>query len=237
MIHIRPERPEDQATIHQLAVAAYGREDEAEVVDQLRQGPGGRPGPDRRGGRTGRRAHRFLDGDGQLHLRRLDRPRAGPHGRGPGPAGPGNRNRPGPGGLDECRKTGAEVVVVLGRPDYYPRFGFKPAKPLGVTWEIDVSEEAFMLAELQDGALAGRRGVVAITRPTTSSDISRIDGQFSRVLKNALLSEQGRPAKLCDLKSRAIWINWQYLLLPIYLEKVQGGLFQQPVRGQRRNIG
>ena len=52
------------------------------------------------------------------------------------------------------------VVVVLGHPHYYPRFGFVPAKPLGIVWEHDAPDEAFMVKEIQEGALAHTRGVV-----------------------------------------------------------------------------
>lgn len=63
-------------------------------------------------------------------------------------------------GLEECLRRGHEVVFVLGHPGYYPRFGFEPAKPRGITCEYPVPEEAFMLKELRAGALAGRTGVV-----------------------------------------------------------------------------
>jgi len=63
-------------------------------------------------------------------------------------------------GLEECRKTWYEVVVVLGHPEFYPRFGFEPSKPLGIRWEKDVPEEVFMVTELREGALAERGGVV-----------------------------------------------------------------------------
>ena len=35
-------------------------------------------------------------------------------------------------GLDSCRERGACFVVLIGHPDYYPRFGFVPAGPLGL---------------------------------------------------------------------------------------------------------
>jgi len=63
-------------------------------------------------------------------------------------------------GLEECRSLGYEVVVVLGHPTYYPRFGFVPAKPKGITCEFEVPEEAFMVLELREGALRGRSGMV-----------------------------------------------------------------------------
>ena len=63
-------------------------------------------------------------------------------------------------GLAECRRLGHEIVVVLGHPDYYPRFGFVPGKPKGIDCEFEVPEEAWMILELREGALAGRRGIV-----------------------------------------------------------------------------
>jgi putative acetyltransferase len=63
-------------------------------------------------------------------------------------------------GLEACLAAGHEVVVVLGHPHYYPRFGFRIAAPLGIRWEMPAPDEAFMVRELREGALAGRRGVV-----------------------------------------------------------------------------
>jgi len=63
-------------------------------------------------------------------------------------------------GLAECRRLGHEVVVVLGHPDYYPRFGFIPARPRGINCEFEVPEEAWMLLELREGVLTGRQGIV-----------------------------------------------------------------------------
>lgn len=63
-------------------------------------------------------------------------------------------------GLAACRAAGHEVVVVVGHPAYYPRFGFVRARPLGLTSEPPFPDEAFMVAELTPGALHGRRGVV-----------------------------------------------------------------------------
>lgn len=63
-------------------------------------------------------------------------------------------------GLDACRALGRDVVVVLGHPDYYPRFGFVPAPPRGITCKWPVPDDVFMVVELTPGALAGRRGRV-----------------------------------------------------------------------------
>jgi putative acetyltransferase len=63
-------------------------------------------------------------------------------------------------GLEECGRAGHEIVVVVGHPEYYPRFGFLPAKRFGIRYEEEVPEEVFMLVELREGALAGRSGIV-----------------------------------------------------------------------------
>jgi putative acetyltransferase len=63
-------------------------------------------------------------------------------------------------GLTACRSAPYGVVVVLGHPHYYPRFGFALAKPLGIVWEHDAPDEAFMVQELREGALTQTKGVV-----------------------------------------------------------------------------
>ena len=63
-------------------------------------------------------------------------------------------------GLDQCRQLNCAAVVVLGHPEYYPRFGFSPASRFGIDSEYDVPEEVFMAMELQPGALNGMKGTV-----------------------------------------------------------------------------
>jgi putative acetyltransferase len=61
--------------------------------------------------------------------------------------------------LDELRTRGHAFCIVLGHPEYYPRFGFVPASRFGIRWEHEVRDEAFMVLELRPGALAGVSGV------------------------------------------------------------------------------
>ncbi|GMG85760.1 GNAT family N-acetyltransferase [Biformimicrobium ophioploci] len=63
-------------------------------------------------------------------------------------------------GLAECHRQGADGVVVLGYPEYYPRFGFAPAASFGLGCEFECPPEAFMALELLPGALAGKSGDV-----------------------------------------------------------------------------
>jgi putative acetyltransferase len=61
-------------------------------------------------------------------------------------------------GLELCRERGNSIVVVLGHPEYYPRFGFSPelAKDLHGPY----SGEAWMALELVPAALYAVKGTV-----------------------------------------------------------------------------
>ena len=63
-------------------------------------------------------------------------------------------------GLEQCKQLGFAAVVVLGHPEYYPRFGFLPSSRFGIDSEYEVPEEVFMAKELQPGALSGKTGRV-----------------------------------------------------------------------------
>ena len=63
-------------------------------------------------------------------------------------------------GLKDCADAGYGAVVVLGHPEYYPRFGFVPASQFGLVCEYDVPDEVFMALELRPDFLAGINGEV-----------------------------------------------------------------------------
>jgi putative acetyltransferase len=62
--------------------------------------------------------------------------------------------------LRECAQLGYHAVVVLGHPTYYPRFGFVRAITKGLRCEYTVPDEAFMVLELTSRALKGCQGTV-----------------------------------------------------------------------------
>ena len=62
-------------------------------------------------------------------------------------------------GIEACRKAGYTAMIVLGHPEYYPRFGFVPASRFGISSEYNVRDEVFMAMELQPGALSKCAGV------------------------------------------------------------------------------
>ena len=67
-----------------------------------------------------------------------------------------------PYGLDALQGHGERIVIVVGHPRYYPRFGFSTA--LTRSLESPFPPEAFMALELRPGALDGVRGRVRYAR-------------------------------------------------------------------------
>jgi putative acetyltransferase len=63
-------------------------------------------------------------------------------------------------GIAELRARRHSAIVVVGHPEYYPRFCFERASRHGLTWEHPCPDEAFMALELERGALKSLRGVV-----------------------------------------------------------------------------
>ena len=63
-------------------------------------------------------------------------------------------------GLEILREQGCPFVIVLGHPEYYPRFGFERASKYGLSsqWE-GVPDEAFMVIVMDQAALTGISGV------------------------------------------------------------------------------
>jgi putative acetyltransferase len=62
-------------------------------------------------------------------------------------------------GLRHCTSAGYDVVVVLGDPRYYSRFGFSRGADYWLGNEYG-ADEAFQVVELRTNALRGIRGVV-----------------------------------------------------------------------------
>jgi putative acetyltransferase len=67
-------------------------------------------------------------------------------------------------GLEICKERGHRIVVVLGHPDFYPRFGF--SAKLAESLESPFGGgPAFMAIELAPGAMNGVAGKVAYAEP------------------------------------------------------------------------
>ncbi len=159
---IRPERPEDRQAVFSVNQLAFGQENEARLVDALRQSPAFIPqlslvaldGSDVVGHILFTRV--TVGGGSQAHDSLALAPMAVlPPFQKQGIGSALVRR-----GLQEARGLGHRVVIVVGHPDYYPRFGFVPAQPLGILPPFEVPSEAFMVLELQPRALLGIQGVV-----------------------------------------------------------------------------
>lgn len=52
-------------------------------------------------------------------------------------------------GLTAAEATGAPLVVVLGHPEFYPRFGFEPSAKYGIHQPFSVRPEVSMVQRLR----------------------------------------------------------------------------------------
>lgn len=62
-------------------------------------------------------------------------------------------------GVGELKRRRCPFVIVLGHPQYYPRFGFESASRYGVRSEWQASNEAFMILVLNESEMRGIAGV------------------------------------------------------------------------------
>jgi putative acetyltransferase len=63
-------------------------------------------------------------------------------------------------GLRECHRLGHRIVIVVGHPGYYPRYGFMSARAHGIVAPFAVADDVFMVLALVPGALDGIAGTV-----------------------------------------------------------------------------
>ena len=61
--------------------------------------------------------------------------------------------------LGLIRAGGCAFIVVLGHPEYYPRFGFKRASTLSIRCQWEVPDEAFMVLVLDEPEMQGVSGL------------------------------------------------------------------------------
>jgi predicted N-acetyltransferase YhbS len=63
--------------------------------------------------------------------------------------------------LEKSQALGFKAVVVLGHPEYYPKFGFERASKCNIKPPCDdVTDEASMELELEKGFLIDKAGVI-----------------------------------------------------------------------------
>ena len=156
---IRPELPQDRSAIFTLNAQSFETDAEARLVDALRT-------------EAPRAISLVAESNGEIVGHILfspvmleNHPTAPVLGLAP-MAVNGPRRNQGIGsllvekGLQACRAKGAGAVVVLGHPEYYPRFGFRKASEFNIRCEYDVPDDVFMAIELAPAFFAGKQGVV-----------------------------------------------------------------------------
>ena len=158
-IEIREERAEDADAVARVNEAAFGGPEEAAIVRSLREH-----------GAVTLSLVAVLDGEVVGHVLyspvTLESAGARLTGAGLAPMCVDPRHqRCGIGaqlvaaGNESLRAAGCPFIVVVGHPDYYPRFGFEPASRHAVRCQWDVPDAAFMLLPLDRERLLGVKGV------------------------------------------------------------------------------
>jgi len=162
MITIRPETPEDHAAIREVNLLAFGQEDEARLVENLRRSADFVPQLSLVAIDTGQVVGHILFSVVAIETKEGAVPALAlaPMAVRPELQNQGIGSELARDGLERCRSLGHRIVVVVGHPTYYPRFGFSPARARGLEAPFPVPDEAFLALELVPGALDGVAGVV-----------------------------------------------------------------------------
>jgi putative acetyltransferase len=160
MFSIRSEDTEDYAAIRAVNEQAFGQSEEADIVDNLRNSGGsvlslvaihdnGVIGHIQFSPVT-------IEYDGGV----IEGAGLGPMAVRPDFQGQGIGSALAEAGLTGLRDRTTPFVVVLGHPNYYPRFGFEPASrhAIACQWE-KIPDEAFMVLILDDGVMSKVFGV------------------------------------------------------------------------------
>lgn len=163
-MRIRTEEPGDQPAVYEVVRQAFGRDTESELVEGIRRSPGWIP-----------ELSLVAERDGAIvgHILLSRFTIAGEGGTGDVPAlvlaplavAPAMQNQ-GVGsalvraGLARAEAMGERLVVLVGHPTYYPRFGFRPARPLGIQPPYPIRDEAFMVCVLGESGQPPVRGTV-----------------------------------------------------------------------------
>jgi putative acetyltransferase len=162
MIAIRPEHETEAEDIRGVLLLAFGRKNEAELVASIRRSKDFDP-----------ELSLIAEVDRQLIGHILYSPltiesEAGRHralALAPIAVRPDFQNQ-GIGsaliryGNQAAARLNHRIVIAVGDPGYFSRFGFSPACPLGLIPSLPVPDENFMALELVPGALSNVKGNV-----------------------------------------------------------------------------
>ncbi|MCE5213778.1 MAG: N-acetyltransferase [Methanobacterium sp.] len=162
MIKIRPEKDTDHKAIFNLTARAFGRDHEARLLELFRK--------DRI---YERELSLVAERDGEIlghilftrisiepHQEKFHAVILGPLAVKPGLQKQGIGSKLIAEGIETCQAQGYHSIIVIGHPNYYPKFGFKSATDEGLKSPVPVPDEAFMVLELVPESLTGVKGEI-----------------------------------------------------------------------------
>lgn len=161
-VRVRQEGASDLEAVRHIIAAAFGQQDEADLVDRLRMSSAFVPElslvAERNGNVVGHVM--FTKAHIECEQSRVDTLALAPVSVIPGHQKTGVGSALTRGGIECARSLGFQSVIVLGHAEYYPRFGFRPASTWKIGCPYPVSDEVFMALELSDGALTNAAGMM-----------------------------------------------------------------------------
>jgi putative acetyltransferase len=159
---IRREMPDDIQSIYKVNKAAFSRENEGKLVNAIRESEHFIPELSLVAEENGEVigyilfSKIFIKQDGELTEAIALAPMAvQPEFQGKGVGSALVKE-----GLVKCKQLGYPLVIVLGHPEFYPRFGFEKASDKGIVPPFPVPDEVFMVCELKEGAADKMKGEV-----------------------------------------------------------------------------
>jgi putative acetyltransferase len=162
-VNIRLESSEDRDEIRRVNQAAFGGDTEANLVDMLRDG--GFAEVSLVAEMDGKIVGHILFSPVSILTKAgtVDAVSLAPMAVVPGHQREGIGSRLVERGLEVCRNRGDRIVLVLGHPEFYPRFGF--SSELATSLESPFCGEAWMALELVPGSLVASEGRVEYSPP------------------------------------------------------------------------
>ncbi|HUV79958.1 MAG TPA: N-acetyltransferase [Candidatus Bathyarchaeia archaeon] len=162
MTHIRPEQPEDIASIDEITRLAFEGEEEAKLIVAIRNSDYFIPKLSLVTVQNNRVVGHILFSPITIESPEtsVDALALAPMAVVPDFQNKGIGTKLVKHGLEACKKLGYTIVIVVGHPEYYPRLGFKPAREYGIEAPFEVPDDAFLVCELFSGALKKVRGMV-----------------------------------------------------------------------------
>jgi putative acetyltransferase len=164
MVEIRPEEPADVEAIREVNRRAFGQDQEGRIVDALRAN--GAVLISLVAVEQGRIVGHILYS--LARIGDLGGAALGPMAVAPEAQRRGIGTRLVEAGNTFLASSGCPFVVVVGHPEFYPRFGFTPARARGITCKWDVPDDVFMVLVLDEARMKGVTGAVAY-RPEFST--------------------------------------------------------------------